>query len=305
MPVFQNEAIQSNDQLELFSKFGGYLDLNNDDLQYEMISWELANQENLGNHEIVFKYIPWCFSASFLQMINAWQWFFSGVLLSQQCYLPAQSLQCWYYATFFSSVSFLASQLRGIFTINIEYDFENDTSANTKRNRKAIWIESPEKGEWQIALNQPVQKGGQHETIANWFYDVFNKWDNKRKYPDVDAFVKDRKFHTNFRNLFTYSLGDIAEELFSPDDIHIVDNQIIKNLWERDVSEVEIHPETFWALEHLRVATDIHMNLVSATKVKNAIKFAQRRLINGFVEQHTKTGFIDVIKLTHRELLKK
>jgi len=60
----------------LFNDCGGYFNRNNEDLQSIMIKWNLKEEDNLKNSKIALLYIPWCFSVSFLQMINAWQWFF-------------------------------------------------------------------------------------------------------------------------------------------------------------------------------------------------------------------------------------
>jgi hypothetical protein len=224
-------------------------------------------------------------------MINAWQWFFSGALLSRQTYLPAQALQMWYYSIFFSSMSFLASQFRGIYTIAIQGG-KDGSPFNRSKIRKAVWLDVPGQS---LVLDEPVHKGGQHETIADWFYSVFNDWDAKGNYPDVVAFVKDRKFHTYFRNLYTYSLADIAEELFTADNMLHIDNRSILALWQRDQSAVDIFPEALWAIEHLRVVTDLHIDFINVANNNTAIKFAQFLIVDGIYRLHKKTELSPIL----------
>lgn len=294
-------AIDYNDQATIFEKTCAYLDLNNDGLANMAVHWNLLDSKNLQDNSIISSYLPWSYTVSFLYMVNAWQWFFSGVLLSRQTYLPAQILQTWYYSKFFASLSFLASHFKGIYTVEIKE--RNDPNViGHSRTRRAIWFENSDPKKNCLALDNIQPRGGQHEIIAYWFYEVFNNWDKKHEYPDVAAFINDRKFHTYFRNLYTYSLADIAEELFSSDNQLHLDNDLIIELWKRNVKAVEIFPDAFWTIEHLKLVTNLHVQFI-ATKDK-PLKNSQNLLLQGLYRLHKKTTLDNILNVVFKGIVK-
>lgn len=293
MANFFHGTLKKPEQIEFFKSSDGYLDLNNDDLAEFLINLDLNGDAICKDSHKIVLFIPWAFTASFLQMINSWQWFFSGVLLGRQSYMPAQVNQALYYSIFFSSFSFLYSQLKGMATIAVDYTDGKDVEES--KTRKSFWLNYGNKKDLFIELAAPSNRGGEHQTIAHWFYDSFNKWGAKNNYPDVVEFITKKKFHTNYRNLYTYSLGDISEELYHDENPLPMTNDEILMLWNRNYETVQEFPEVFWALEHLKVITEIHLHLIETVGANKALKFAQKRLLTGLFRHHEKTGLSEVL----------
>lgn len=286
---------------KIFNGKKGYFDLPNSDLGQLLISWNL--EENGEDETIISNYIKWSFTASFLQLINAWQWFFSGIILGRQGNFPAQTMQMNYYSIFFSYGAFLSAQLKGHYTLKID-------PAKKTKTRKEVWIVQnidSKVGEETFCI-KIKQKGkrGEHEIRSNWFYEVFKDWDFKNDYQDVLSFYEDRKFHSRFRNKYTYSLSDIAEELYEIPNSISPSNEILIRLWNRDYDWTEYYPEQFWALEHIKIVVDLHIKLLKQyhqCKQEIPYKYHQIRLINSLCKHHSYTGLTEIIKETMSPIL--
>lgn len=273
-----------------FNELEGYDNASNFDLGNALESWKLLEEERRQDDEVVANYLGWSFTASFLQLINAWQWFFSGVLLGRQAYLPAQTMQMYYYSIFFSYGSFLSAQFKGHYTLEKKVE-----DAKTKKTRREVWlggnngkicIETKEKG-----------RGGEHEIRANWFYAVFKDWDTQSSYPEVSSFDSDAGFHSRFRNKYTYSLSDIAEELYTvPEWQPAPSNEILISLWNREIEWADYYPEEFWALQNIRVAADLHAKLLMEYEKSSPYKQHQILLVKNLCAHHTNTELIEVIR---------
>jgi hypothetical protein len=107
MPEPRTEAYSITALSKLFNLFDGYYDLDRIGLARFLEGMNLLEQENREGLETFAKYAKWSFAISFLEMLNAWQWFLAGIILSRQAYLPAQTMQMYYYSIFFSYRSFL------------------------------------------------------------------------------------------------------------------------------------------------------------------------------------------------------
>jgi hypothetical protein len=273
-----------------FNELEGYHNLSNLDLGNALESWNLLEEEHRQNDSVIANYQKWSFTASFLQLINAWQWFFSGVLLGRQAYLPAQTMQMYYYSIFFSYGSFLSAQFKGHYTLETKVE-----DMKTRKIRKEVWLDK-NNGKNCIEIKDKG-RGGEHEIRANWFYAVFKNWDFKGSHPDVFSFDSDTDFHSRFRNMYTYSLSDIAEELYTiPKQRSAPPNEVLISLWKREVKWVECYPEEFWALEHIKVAVDIHTRLLKEHEKSSPYKQHQVWLVKNLCAHHTNTGLIEVIR---------
>lgn len=105
-----------------FNKIGGYYNLYNNDLAIYLKELNLLGEDpeeanKVDDQEKIHIYKKWSFTVSFLQMLNAWQWLFAGILLRRNSYLIAQSLQMYYYAIYFSYGSFLSAHFKGKYTL--------------------------------------------------------------------------------------------------------------------------------------------------------------------------------------------
>lgn len=289
MGIYYKKALTLKEQIQLFNACEGYWDINNDVISDLLVKMQLSEETNRKDFERVAHYVRLTYSASFLYMMNAWQWLFSSVYLSRTAFMPAQENQAEYYSIFFAKLSFLASQNRGVFTIVKEY---GQDVLNTKKVRKAMWMNYDER---VLEIDNPVKSGGQHETIARWFYDVFKEYDRFENYSDVGAFAwgTDQKWHTHFRNKYTYSLDSLCEELFCAFEPTAVSNDTLMRLWEDDYDLIQVFPELYWALGHLRLVTETHLELINNCSASASLKFSQLMLINGFRSHHAESELTD------------
>lgn len=276
---------------ESFNELEGYYNLANSDLGVALESWDLLEEEHRKNDAVITNYKRWSFTASFLQLINAWQWFFSGVLLGRQAYLPAQTMQMYYYSIFFSYGSFLSAHFKGHYTLKTEIE-----DMKVRKTRKEVWLNQKNNGKSYIEIKDKG-RGGEHEIRANWFYAVFRNWDFKSSHPDVFSFDSDTDFHSRFRNIFTYSLSDITEELYTtPAQRSAPPNEILISLWNREAEWVDYYPEEFWALEHIKVIVDLHTRLLEGYEEISPYKQQQIWLVENLCAHHANTGLIEVVR---------
>jgi hypothetical protein len=277
----------------LFNELDGYYNLPNRDLAGLLVDLDLLQEQNRMDAQTVASYVKWSFTASFLQLVNAWQWFLSGVLLARQSYMPSQVMQMYYYSIFFSYGAFLSAQLKGHYTLRVETTDNGDV----KKTRKEVW--TGEHGNQPHICVGNRGRGGEHEIRAKWFYKVFGSWDLKDHHPDVLAFEDDRSFLVGFRNMLTYSLADVAEELFyhDPDFCPAPPaNEVLLRLWRRNKDWVECFPEEFWALEHIKVVVDLHVKLLEQYGKISPYTDAQVVLAGNLYRHHQKTRMTDLLE---------
>jgi len=62
--------------------------------------------------------------------------------------------------------------------------------------------------------------------------------------------------------MFTYSLGDIAAELFSEYRTIAPKDDDLLRLWYRNNDLIDYFPEEFWAFEHIKVIFDLQIKLL-------------------------------------------
>jgi len=121
---------------KIFNMYPGYYDLSNRDLGNLLESCNLLEEECRQDDAVIANYQKWSFTASFLQLINAWQWFLSGVLLGIHACLPAQAMQIYYYSISFSYGSFLSAQFKG------HYSLETNIEDNkVRKTRMEVWLD--------------------------------------------------------------------------------------------------------------------------------------------------------------------
>ncbi|UKO99956.1 hypothetical protein [Nostoc sp. UHCC 0870] len=283
-----------------FNKYKGYYNLDNLNLGNALETWNLLEETNREDINIIANYQKWSFTASFLQMLNAWQWFFSGILLGRQAYLPAQILQMYYYSIFFSYGAFLSANFKGNYSLKVEIG--QDRKVKTK-NRKEVWLSQETNNKSQIMIKDQGS-GGEHEIRAKWFYEVFKNWDFKDDHPQVLSFIASRDFHSDSRNFYTYSLSDIAEELYEvPKMQSSPSNDILISLWNREIDWVEYFPEEFWALEHIKVAVDLHTRLLKGYDKESPYTQQQILLLENLCNHHIHTGLIEIIRIAMPTIL--
>ncbi|MDB9310185.1 hypothetical protein PN471_16400 [Aphanizomenon sp. CS-733/32] len=341
-----------------FNNLEGYYNLYNDRLASQLKELNLLGGDRTAENKVydqakIFIYKKWSFTVSFLQMLNAWQWFFAGILLERNSYLTTQAMQMYYYTIFFSCGSFLSAHFKGNYTLadiktlkeaniknqnnEITKKVRNETlrvlelmgqdtesylsSINDNQNieeimesaRREVWLVDDETdGNYIYVAKRNKKKGGEHEVRAKWYYDVFNGWESKVKilYPDVRCFNEnedDKKFHSDRRNMFTYSIQMMADELCSLDeDIRLTNEQIIC-LWQRKSSDLtNRYPEAFWALEHIKVVVDLHTKLLEGyNKDDSPYTEVQEHLLKNLCEHHKRTGLVEVLKVAMPTILEK
>lgn len=275
--------------LQFFNEVDGYYEMVNDELASTLLRWELLEDSNRSSAGRPWSFLKWSLTVSFLEMMNALQWFASGILLQRLAYLPAQVQQQYYYSIFFSYGSFLAIHGKGHYTVSIE-ETESD---ETRAIRRELWLdEGPPP---HIAIKKKG-RGGEHEIRAKWFYEVFKGWDLKDSHPAVLMFEQDRTHHTRFRNMFTYSLAGIAEELYHRDTSAPITDELLIRLWHGDAELVDYFPEEFWVLEHLRASLDMHTRFIEDFGDGAPYTRVQSHIINSLVSHHENTGFAPVVE---------
>ena len=190
----------------------------------------------------------------------------------------------YYYSIFFSEKSFLAGHFKGAYTVAVAVE-----DAQVSKTRMRVWL-GKENGENSIVLAKI--RGAEHRTTAKWFYEVFEQWDLRQRHPGVSPFVDDQDFHVSSRNMYTYSLGDIADELAysDPDNCPAPPtNEVLFSLWRRQDWD-EYYPEEFWALEHLKVALDLHVQLLNRFTGVSPYTSYQANMVRNLYEHHRRTG---------------
>ena len=293
MPNDRSKTYNTASLSALFSKLNGYYNLDNRALARLLLKWDLLEDNNRKDTQIVASYMKWSFTVSFLQLLNAWQWFLAGILLGRQTYMPAQIMQMYYYSIFFSYGSFLSAQFKGHYTLKVKV--ANDKSI--KKTRKEVWV--GQDNNKPCLCIKSKGRGGEHELRAKWFYEVFKNWDLSNEYPDVLAFQDNREFHVGLRNMYTYSLADIGEEFFyaGPDACPTPpSNETLLSLWRREKEWPNYFPEEFWALEHIKAAIGLHARLLENYDKESPYTTAQTLLVRSLYKYHKETGMAALLE---------
>lgn len=278
----------------LFNELSGFYDWGNQELVRSLLHWNLLEEKNRTDEKLAYSFLKWSFTVSYLELINALQWFSAGLFLDRKAYLPAQTMQMYYYSIFFSCGSFLAAHGKGHYTVKEEL---RDNLEKTKV-RKEVWFENQEPPYLCLAKG----RGREHESRANWFYEVLKSWDKKGYHQPALLFEKDRDYHTGWRNLTTYSLSTMAEELHHNAEHHakVPDVDMLLKLWNRDEMLMDYFPEEFWVFEHLKVPLGLHVRLLENYKGDTPFTQAQTYITETLLFRHNKTG----IKVFLIEILK-
>lgn len=283
------KAYPMDDLTTLFDALGGYYDYYNQQLQSAMEKLTLTDPAKLTDKLTAGTYAKWCFTSSYLLMLNAWQWFLSGHLLAKSSHFPGQVNQMYYYAIFFASRSFLAAHMKGRWTVEIQT--AKDLSV-TKRVRRNVWL-TDALGAPVIELSDPT--GGEHEATSNWLCQVYSNWDARGDYPGVSLFQNDHKFHPKSREMFTYQLEYIAEELYSVNEQRACADGDLLHLYQGGTELDEFFPEACWSLQYMKMATNLHSRLLDSCTIAEPMKFQQKLLRENFLSYHKQTGLDGVI----------
>lgn len=140
----RSEALSTDTLSSLFNSLHGYYDSSGWDLSLALVNWDLLDENNQKDELVIARYIKWSFSVSFLELVNAWQWFLAGTLLGNQAHMPAQIMQMYYYAIFFSCDAFLSAQFKGQYTLELEFPEKHASrGCIVKKKRKEIWVYEP------------------------------------------------------------------------------------------------------------------------------------------------------------------
>ena len=268
-----------------FNELSGYYDWGNQELEGSLLRWNLLEEKNRTDEKLAYSFLKLSFTVSYLELINALQWFSAGLLLKRKAYLPAQTLQMYYYSIFFSCGSFLAAHAKGYYTVKEE--LHNNLETTTVR--KVVWFEDQEPPYLCLA---DKGRGGEHKLRANWFYEVLKSWDKKEYHQPVLLFENTRDFHTDWRNITTYGLSTMAEELHHNADHHakIPDIASLIKLWNRDEMLINYFPEEYWVFEHLKIPLGLHARLLQNYKGETPFTQAQTYVTETLLFRHNKTG---------------
>lgn len=293
-----NGTAFSQSELEnLFNQVDGYCNLGNTDLYNQLIAWELLEGSNRTKPQVVASYVKWSFTASFLMMVNAWQWFLSGILLARQGFMLPQVSQLHYYSILFSYESFLAAQLRGYYTVEERLP-PTANIGSLRQTRRLVWIDTAA-GVPRSIVVECKGRGGFHDLLAKWFYDVFVLWDPAIKHPEVHGFAgPDYRTHlVSERNDYTYSLASMAEDLaHMPTQTSAPTSaEQLAALWQHSHDEIDAYPECYWCLEHLKVATNMHMRLRDNFHKGYPYTDAQCRLVHDLCSHHKQNGLLEFV----------
>ncbi len=350
MSEYQEKCFTFKKILHEFNEIEGYENLNNEDLANVLQGMKLLGENNnnrenkIHDKEIIADYKKWSFTFSFLQMINAWQWFFAGILLGRNSYLPAQVHQMYYYAIFFSYGSFLSAHFKGNYTvaeikksikvndktkenfksvaeqvkdeifkasgknIEISHDYEK-----YEKVRREVWYVEDKSNTTYIKVKERGNSGGEHERRSHLFHSVFKTWNSPNyfniSYPHIFP-LDNSKFFSDQRNFFTYSMEAMADELYySSDSIDTqigLSNKAIIGLWQRESSDLaNAYPEAFWALEHIKVIVDLHTKLLEGYTNDSPYTKTQVFLLKQLCEHHKNTSLLEVIKVAMPTILQK
>lgn len=272
---------------QFFRQVGGYYNMGNEELDRALLQWDLLDDANRRDEQIVWSFLKWSLTASFLQMMNALEWFAAGIVLKRSSYLPAQMMQSYYYSIYFSYGSFLALQGKGHYTVRLERNGAHEP----KPARRELWFE--EDPALVIGIKQ-MGGGGEHVARANWYYHVFKSWDMRESHPAIQLFEDDAMFHTGFRNMFTYQLSEMADELHHDDTDDPITDEILLRLWNQDSELVGYFPEEFWPLAHFKAAFVTHCKLVNEFSEGNPFTHVQEYLLCALISRHRQSGLADV-----------
>lgn len=292
----RSKPISSPTLSELFPLVGGYYEMGNDELAGALLQWDLLEETSRRNEVTAWSYLKWSFTTSFLELLNALQWFASGILLERSSYFPAQTMQQYYYSIFFSYGSFLAIHGKGHYTVKIGLDDAKETTTT----RQELWFDE---GPPPFIETKQKGQGGEHEIRADWFYEVFRNWDHRESHPAVQLFEDDRRFHTGFRNMFTYSLAELAQELQHTATGEPASNEIMLRLWHHDPDLVEYFPEEFWVLSHFRAPFDLHCKLIEEFENGSPFTSVQEYMLTTLLSRHENDGLAGLLREILRPML--
>jgi hypothetical protein len=289
----RDQAFLPDQLASFFSDANGYENLCNTGLADKLLRFNLSESDNYKNPAIISSFVRWSFSVSFLMMLNAWQWFLAGISLGRQSFVPTQIMHLYYYSIFSASRAFLAANLKGRYALKIE---KNTANSKEIRERRNVWISLGGDQKPFVELENP--SAGEHQFIATWFYTIFSTWANRNQYPDVNPLARNYRFHVDARNLFTYQIDYMADELYTGNPAPPApSNEALLAIWQRDQTQTENFPEEFWALEHIRVITDLHLYLLETYKQEKPYTNAQSILLNSLQRHHAQTGLIDLLRI--------
>ncbi|MFN5990992.1 MAG: hypothetical protein ACK6A9_19065 [Dolichospermum sp.] len=330
--------------LSEFNELEGYYNLNNDQLASQLKELNLlgvnVNAENkVDDPDTIAIYKKWSFTVSFLQMLNAWQWFFAGILLERNSYLTTQAMQMYYYAIFFSYGSFLSAHFKGHYTVKDELKttknkkiknneifqkFGNETARALMANvedkdmeeiivssRRYVWlVDNPRDGKYIYVKAKNEERGGEHERRSKWYYGVFTSWESKINisYPEVRYFKEDdyNTLHPKNRNMYTYSIQHMVDELYYEDEDTALNNEGIICLWQRKSNGLsEAFSTEFWTLQHIKVVVDLHTKLLEKYNKDSPYTEQQEHLLRNLCEHHKRTGLVEVLKVAMPTILEK
>jgi hypothetical protein len=349
--------------LSEFNNLEGYYNLSNTMLASELkeltlLGENLKAENKVSDTDKIYIYKKWSFTFSFMQMLNAWQWFFAGILLQRNSHLKTQAMQMYYYSIFFAYGSFLSAQFKGHYTLADVPKKTNYQSINNMNNevsekiknemlrlkglgridtesylssinninniqnlemlepaRRYVWLAGNQKtGNYIYVQARKEHKGGEHERRAEWYYQVFNSWENKINifYPEVRYFKEnhDNKFHTDNRNRYTYSIQFMVDELYEEYEDSALTNKGIICLWQRKSDDLtkdlsDMYSLEFWALQHIKVVVDLHTKLLEGYTKGSPYTQEQERLLTILCDHHRRTGLFEVLKVAMPKILEK
>jgi hypothetical protein len=288
--INRNKPIATDRLCWFFNELKGFYNWGNQELQGSLWRWNFLEEQHRTDEQLAYSFLKWSFTVSYLELINALQWLSAGVLLYRKAYLPAQTMQMYYYSIFFSYGSFLAAHGKGLYTVKEELREHFETTPD----RRVIWFEDQEPAYLCLA-DRP--RSNEHKSRANWFYEILKGWDKKDAHQPVLLFQNDRDYHTGERNQYTYSLFTMADELHHNASHHTnlptVDELI--RLWNRDESVIDDLPEEFWAFEHLKVPLALHIRLLDNYKGDSPFTQAQTYITETLLSRHKETGIKSVL----------
>ncbi len=285
-------ALSKKEMLSLFCTVDGYADGQNDTLYCFIEKLKLTVGENNVKAELLHDYAKVMYAISFLEMINAWQWFLTAQHTREFSASTAQRIQNEYYSIFFSMLSYLSLNQKGSFNISIN-------GQDGKSVRKSLWCNF-DKG--LLEVGEVRLRGGEHESTAMWFYKVFLKSEFNNSDSIFELYKDETGYHSKMRNWFTYRIGDIAEDLFETPTNKGINNVGLFDILNGFGESIDFEPETFTALQYLKFVTDLHLFLIKESGMKTPN--SQKLLLHCFKEHCKQNGRYEFIELVFGDVIK-
>lgn len=261
----------------------GFIDIPSEEINLEFSKLNLQQGNKSSHMNITSLFI----TLSHYHLYTAIQYYISSIVLRNKSGFVIQSSIMRYYATFYSLMGILESNLKGIITTS---SFVGD-DGHVKNRRSSIFLENFETHSY--AIKSPP-KGQQHESIAKWAFAITAQFTSLPNQATFDMFKDDPTYFSNFRNWENYSSDLLLEELSYgkgvSDPMSISD---IMSIWKGEISDMHqsCYAEDCWTIIFIKGLAYIHKELLTNLPHTYSLNWVKESMI-GF---HKKSEYEELV----------